>query len=140
MFAQNPKEVLSSQTPGIGPIKLIPKGLHEQIFNSKVPENYVEDETAVERLSELQIPVLRSEHSVFEHFQRIGQEQLNPYEKLLEIGLKIAEKMPMKPPKWQMKVGWVKYTADGFESIEAPDEDVLFFDVEVCAKDGQLPS
>ncbi|KAI6184122.1 Mitochondrial DNA polymerase catalytic subunit [Aphelenchoides bicaudatus] len=125
----------------IEPIKLIPRRFHEQIFGGKIPDNYLEDVKVAERISKLQIPTLRSTNSIFEHFQRIGHEQFRPYQELLEAAIKVSENMPMKPPKWQLKVGWTKYNADGtFEEVEAPDENVLFFDVEVCTKDGQLPT
>lgn len=131
----------ASTSLDIEPIKLIPRRFHEQIFGVKAPDNYVEDEKIGERISKLQLPELRSKSSIFEHFQHIGHEQFRPYQELLDAAIQVSERMPMKPAKWQLKVGWTKYNADGtFEEVEAPDENILFFDVEVCTKDGQLPT
>jgi hypothetical protein len=131
----------ASTSLDIEPIKLIPKRFHEQIFGTQAPDNYLEDEKISERISNLQLPNLRSTNSIFEHFQRIGHEQFQPYEELLEAALQMSENMPMKPAKWQLRVGWTKYNEDGtFEEVEAPDASILFFDVETCTKDGQLPT
>ena len=41
-----------------------------------------------------------------------------------------------------MSTGWTKYDPElGVGTpVEFPDEDLLFFDVEVCVLDGQLPT
>lgn len=125
----------------IAPIKLIPKALHSHIFGNNIPEDYNEDESASERLSKLKMPMLKSSNSVFEHFHQIGYDQFGLYQKLLEAAIEISTNMPNKPSKWEFRTGWTKYNSDGsFEAVEAPSESILFFDVEVCVLDGQLPT
>lgn len=138
MLARQEEE---SKSLDIAPIKLIPKSLHKQIFGDITYENYNEDESAINLLSNLQLPPLKTKTSIFEHFQRIGSEQFEPYQKLLETALRVSNNLPPKPKRWEFSVGWTKYNVDGStEQVEAPKEEILFFDVETCVKDGQLPT
>lgn len=125
----------------IAPIKLIPKSFHAQMFGGQIPETYNEDESAIEKLSKFQLPALKSSNGVFDHFKQIASDQFKPYQELLEAALSVSSNLPPKPAHWQLTVGWTKYNADGsFEQVEAPSDKILFFDVEVCTKDGQLPT
>lgn len=130
-----------STSVDIAPIKLIPKTLHAHMFGDNIPEEYNEDEEAAKRLLKLEMPKLKSSNSVFEHFRQIANDQFGPYQKLLEAAIEVATNLPEKPSKWEFRTGWTKYNVDGsFEAVEAPSESILFFDVEVCLLDGQLPT
>ncbi|KAI6242888.1 Mitochondrial DNA polymerase catalytic subunit [Aphelenchoides fujianensis] len=114
------------------PIKLIPRDLHRRLFGELPPEPYVEDEEVGGWLSKLPLPPLRSSNGVFDHIAAIGSEQLRPYEELFEVALSMPDRLPRRPPAWTMAVGWTRYHEDGraVEPVEAPPDDVLFFDIE----------
>lgn len=68
-----------------------------------------------------------------EHFYRLGKEAGEPYYSTAkEFARQI---LPEKPKAWVVKSGWTKYVA-GKEpvSVEAPEEEMLVFDVEVLYK------
>lgn len=58
----------------------------------------------------------------------------------MELGLNF--KAPTTPKEWVMKVGWTAYDPEtGVGSpVDFPDESLLFFDVEVCVNESQLPT
>jgi DNA polymerase gamma 1 len=64
-----------------------------------------------------------------EHFYRLGMDAAEPY--LANATAYTQADPPPKPKKWVKRSGWTKYNADGTtEKIDAPDADVLTFDVE----------
>ncbi|KAI0874762.1 DNA polymerase gamma [Hypoxylon argillaceum] len=69
-----------------------------------------------------------------EHFHKLGVDCAEPF---LSYAKKFAlENAPLRPKKWIRRSGWTKYPADGSEltAVEAPDENMLCFDVEVMWK------
>ncbi|KAH0369405.1 DNA polymerase gamma, partial [Aureobasidium melanogenum] len=65
-----------------------------------------------------------------EHFYKLAMDSAEPY-------LGLAQKYstanaPPRPRKWVRRSGWTKYSRDGSsEPVDAPDEEMLTFDVEV---------
>lgn len=63
------------------------------------------------------------------------------YGEILDFAASL-QNIPKVPNKWILKTGWTAYdqfTGEAY-SVDYPDEDMLFFDVEVCVQDGQLPT
>lgn len=81
----------------------------------------------------LQLPSLQGT-SLDEHFSRIAQHASEPY---LDYAKRFAVvNTPQRPRKWIRRSGWTKYNSDmTTEEIEAPDEEMLSFDVETLYKE-----
>ncbi|XP_012063570.1 PREDICTED: DNA polymerase subunit gamma-1, mitochondrial [Atta cephalotes] len=136
-------------------MQMLPETLHQQLFRKDDKENSlseeeidsikknlityginVEDATRLPNVN-LKLPALEGK-DVEEHFYNIGKTQTKPYLKIISD---IMNDIPKMPTQWLFKEGWTRYTADGTaESIEYPLEDGLIFDVEVCMKQGPLPT
>jgi len=84
---------------------------------------------------ELQLPPL--EGNVVDHFYKIGKQQSEPYSVLMDEFLKRT--IPEMPNEWVFKEGWTRYGKE-IESCDYPKESVMIFDVEVCCKEGDLPT
>lgn len=96
----------------------------------------VEDATRLPDV-DLKLPALEGK-DIEEHFYNIGKAQAKPY---LNIINDIMKDIPEMPTQWLFKEGWTRYTADGTtESVDYPLEDGVIFDVEVCMKQGPLPT
>ncbi|KAL7799986.1 DNA polymerase family A domain-containing protein [Trichoderma ceciliae] len=69
-----------------------------------------------------------------EHFHKLGIDCAEPF---LQLAKEFAcASIPLKPKKWVPQSGWTKYHPDGStESVEAPNEEMLCFDVEVMWKE-----
>ncbi|XP_011496154.1 PREDICTED: DNA polymerase subunit gamma-1, mitochondrial [Ceratosolen solmsi marchali] len=52
----------------------------------------------------------------------------------------LEDKIPSIPNNFVFNQGWTRYSNSGYESVEYPQEDGLIFDVEVCMKNGPLPT
>ena len=78
------------------------------------------------------LPELRGK-TLDEHFDRLGRGSSEPY---LSFAHEYARAdLPTTPRRWARKSGWTKYNEDGkFETIAAPQEEMLTFDVEVLYK------
>ncbi|RMZ89723.1 hypothetical protein DV736_g3053, partial [Chaetothyriales sp. CBS 134916] len=65
-----------------------------------------------------------------EHFHRLGRDASEPY---LSLATQFARAQPPpRPRQWIRRSGWTKYKADmTTEQVDAPDEAMLSFDVEV---------
>jgi DNA polymerase gamma 1 len=72
-----------------------------------------------------------------EHFHRIALDASEPY---LQYAKKFAKSLiPERPRQWIKRSGWTKYNSDGSsEAIEAPQESMLSFDVEVLYKESSF--
>ncbi|KAI1143930.1 DNA polymerase family A [Hypoxylon sp. FL0543] len=72
-----------------------------------------------------------------EHFHRLGIDCAEPFlSKAKEFSKQNA---PPRPRKWVKQSGWTKYYPDGrTERLEAPDADMLCFDVEVLWKESSF--
>uniref|UniRef100_A0A914EJ92 Mitochondrial DNA polymerase catalytic subunit n=1 Tax=Acrobeloides nanus TaxID=290746 RepID=A0A914EJ92_9BILA len=118
------------------PIEMVSEKLHRHLFPSDVPSISAKDESI-----QLELPRLRKETDLMGHFDAIGSEQFKGYEELLLSGSEIKS-LPPFPNEWTLSTGWTKYDPElGVGTpVEFPDEDLLFFDVEVCVLDGQLPT
>ncbi|KYN00492.1 DNA polymerase subunit gamma-1, mitochondrial [Cyphomyrmex costatus] len=136
-------------------MQMLPKVLHQQLFRKDDKENClskeevdsikknlitysinVEDATRLPDVN-LKLPVLEGK-DIEEHFYNIGKAQAEPYLKIISD---IMNDIPKMPTQWLFKEGWTRYTADGIaESIDYPLENGVIFDVEVCMKQGSLPT
>lgn len=69
-----------------------------------------------------------------EHFYKLGMDSSEPF---LSKAKQYAKfNTPQKPRKWARQSGWTKYNSDGsWEAVEAPQETMLTFDVEVMWKE-----
>ncbi|KAI6228161.1 Mitochondrial DNA polymerase catalytic subunit [Aphelenchoides besseyi] len=130
-----------SSSDSISQIKLIPKDLHKRLFGETVPSNYLADEEADSWISKLPLPPLLTNNGVFDHVTALGKSQFQPYEELFNKAMSITDQLPQRPAKWEFAVGWTKYNSDGsYETVDAPADHLLFFDIETCVPDGQLPT
>ena len=79
------------------------------------------------------VPALRGT-TLDEHFYRLGMQASEPY---LSLAKRYAyANTPPRPRKWVRRSGWTKYLPDGSsEAVDAPDEEVLTFDVETMWKE-----
>ncbi|XP_015431348.1 PREDICTED: LOW QUALITY PROTEIN: DNA polymerase subunit gamma-1, mitochondrial [Dufourea novaeangliae] len=85
---------------------------------------------------DIKLPPLEG-NDIEQHFYNIGEAQVKPYVTIIKETLKSIPKMP---DHWMLKEGWTRYTPDGVESVDYPLEDGIIFDVEVCMKEGPLPT
>jgi DNA polymerase gamma 1 len=85
---------------------------------------------------DISIPILEGQ-DIEEHFKQIAFQQVEPYLKIIN---KLLDKIPTLPQKFILKEGWIRYSNSGYEQVEYPQEDGLIFDVEVCMKNGPLPT
>lgn len=69
-----------------------------------------------------------------EHFSKLGLQSAQPY---LDHSKQFARSpLPRRPRKWIKRSGWTKYNVDGStEAVDAPQESMLTFDVEVMWKE-----
>jgi DNA polymerase gamma 1 len=79
------------------------------------------------------MPIVHGQ-SLDEHFHKLGLDAAEPY---LEYGKAFVHaNLPQRPRKWIRRSGWTKYNSDGtIEEIDAPQEQMLSFDVEVIYKE-----
>jgi DNA polymerase gamma 1 len=72
-----------------------------------------------------------------EHFHRLGLDASEPY---LQYAKRfVRSPVPERPRKWIRRSGWTKYNGDGSsEAIDAPQETMLSFDVEVLYKESSF--
>ncbi|XP_011880000.1 PREDICTED: DNA polymerase subunit gamma-1, mitochondrial [Vollenhovia emeryi] len=136
-------------------MQMLPEALYRQMFGQDTKEDRLTDEEVdgikknlgaydinvadATRLPDvnLKLPALEGK-DVEEHFYNIGKAQAKPY---LGIINDIMRDIPEMPAQWLFKEGWTRYTADGAaESVDYPLEDGVIFDVEVCMKQGPLPT
>lgn len=82
---------------------------------------------------DIDVPLLQGQ-DLDEHFQKIAKNAGEPY---LQYAKKFANVCtPQRPRQWIRRSGWTKYNSDmSTENIEAPDEEMLSFDVEVMWKE-----
>lgn len=138
-------------------IQMISPGLHNQIFQD-VAEAYCDDVDILHKTKEhltahdlwgkpssvtenvdFEIPDLTGSN-IAEHFKNIASTQCSEYFNKAEHMANALTKIPCKPRNWQFCCGWTKYNPDGtYESVVAPDENVLVFDVEICLSFGKAP-
>ncbi|XP_076676684.1 DNA polymerase gamma, catalytic subunit tam [Andrena cerasifolii] len=135
-------------------MQMLSKSLHEQIFKNSykqeeisreeiksVKDNLssygikIEDATRLPEV-DLKIPPLEGD-DIEQHFYNIGKAQAAPYVTIIR---EIMKDIPEMPSEWLMKEGWTRYTPDGTEAVNYPLEDGMVFDVEVCMKEGPLPT
>ncbi|KAI1335708.1 DNA polymerase gamma [Xylariaceae sp. FL0016] len=72
-----------------------------------------------------------------EHFHKLGVDCAEPF---LSYAKQFAKANgPPRPRKWVKRSGWTKYYSDGrTEAVEAPDDNMLSFDVEVMWKESSF--
>jgi len=130
-------------------IQMLSANLYDQLFN----DSHTADENvlkmALNELSkydlpsklhkvpdvELQLPPL--EGNIVDHFYEIGKMQSEPYSILMDEFLN--QKVPDMPKEWVFREGWTRYGKE-IEQCDYPKEKVMIFDVEVCCREGDLPT
>nr|SVE74012.1 EOG090X00SQ [Daphnia barbata] len=87
---------------------------------------------------DLKLPALQGSN-IAEHFQKIAEKQCGIYlGKLLDL---VSHGIPDIPHIWNFAPGWTKYHVNNeIVQVDFPDEDAYVFDVEVCVKEGHLPT
>lgn len=164
MLEKSQEEVISdtmTKTPRLMPveksefrknalnIQMLSANLYDQLFN----EAHCTDENilkmALNELSkydlpstlhkvpdvELQLPPI--EENIINHFLKIGKIQSEPYSVLMDEFLKHS--IPQMPKEWVFREGWTRYGKE-IEPCDYPREKVIIFDVEVCCREGDLPT
>lgn len=134
-------------------IEMLPENIFQSIFkksHAQTPskENIIKankelkkhklltnTDTSLENIN-LFLPKLYGD--IEEHFKTIGEEQSKPYRELLDN--LINSSLPPIPKSWSFQEGWTKYSENGPVSVPYPEEEAIIFDVEICCKDGQLPT
>lgn len=135
-------------------IQMLPTSLHKQLFKkdniqkilsekeiNSIRKNLgvyginVEDATKLPDVN-LKLPALEGK-DIEEHFYNIGKAQAKPYLKIIN---EIVKDIPEMPKQWIFKEGWTRYADGAIESVDYPLEDGVIFDVEVCMKQGPLPT
>ncbi|CAI5441012.1 unnamed protein product [Caenorhabditis angaria] len=96
-----------------------------------------------------ELPQLMAD-DIIEHFRILADSQVSKYRELLDFATtfdlnsaKIALKSIDNQDLWRFEPGWYKYPFEdpkNSEKIEAPLDDVLFFDIELVVRDGRLPT
>lgn len=136
-------------------MQMLPEALYRQLFKKADKEDHLSEEEVnsikknlgtyginvkdATRLPDvnLKLPDLEGK-DIEEHFYNIGKAQTKPYLKIIND---IMKDIPQMPTQWLFKEGWTRYTVDGTaESVDYPLEDGVIFDVEVCMKQGPLPT
>jgi len=166
IMGKSPEEIIVSddtpaRTPRLAPvdktefrknklnIQMLSSNLYDQLFNepNRTDENVIR--MALEELSkynlpstlhkmpdiELQLPPM--DGNIIDHFHKIGRTQSEPYSVLMNDFLK--HPIPEMPKEWVFKEGWTRYGKE-IEPCDYPKEKVTIFDVEVCCKEGDLPT
>lgn len=82
------------------------------------------------------VPPLQGQ-TLDEHFHKLGIDCAEPF---LSHAKQFAKANgPPRPRKWVRRSGWTKYYADGrTEAVDAPDDKMLSFDVEVMWKESSF--
>ncbi|KAI1704765.1 DNA polymerase family A domain-containing protein [Ditylenchus destructor] len=140
------------------PIELVPERIHTHLFGDQnlaaiSKENHKERPTSTknamnEALEKLQLPPLSAEGDIMAHFEQIGAEQFKEIKRILKSGLDKKMVLPERPTawakkqEWALEPGWTAYdpTTGTTSKVDFPDEELLFFDTEVCVTEGQLPT
>lgn len=100
-------------------------GVEEQEVSTATKDSGGSEEFAIE------LPELHDE-TVEGHFTVIAEEQVREYRNLAQKLATSTAPMQPKESDWIMKPGWTKYGSDGSAVIvDFPQEDAIFFDVEV---------
>ncbi|OTA90668.1 hypothetical protein M434DRAFT_33422 [Hypoxylon sp. CO27-5] len=82
------------------------------------------------------VPTLQG-RTLDEHFYKLGVDCAEPF--LSKAKEFTKQNAPPRPRKWLRQSGWTKYYPDGrTEQLEAPDADMLCFDVEVLWKESSF--
>lgn len=80
------------------------------------------------------MPPLHSDKKIMdEHFYKLGMDSAHPY---LDMATRFVQQEPPERPKqWVHQSGWTKYVDGTAVAVDAPDEELLTFDVEVMWKE-----
>ncbi|KAL1459384.1 hypothetical protein WDU94_011370 [Cyamophila willieti] len=135
-------------------IQLLSNNIYQQLFPNN--ENQTKDAKLIEKcLQDLKVHHLPSNLNkmtdvtlklppiengdILQHFHIIGEQQAKPYRDLtLDL---VKSGVPEIPSVWEKNAGWTRYAAGKSpEQVEYPLEDAFVFDVEVCVKEGDMPT
>ncbi|KOC71332.1 DNA polymerase subunit gamma-1, mitochondrial [Habropoda laboriosa] len=135
-------------------IQMLSKSLHDHIFKNSCKQQVISQAQVqfiknnlllygiktedAHRLPEVDIKIPPLEgNDIEQHFYNIGEAQIKPYMNLIKT---IMKDIPQMPSQWMLNEGWTRYTPDGIETVDHPLEESIIFDVEVCMKEGHLPT
>ena len=137
-------------------IQMLSDSIHQQIFKDSADRNQHSEETLVKVEAHLKshnlwgrsAPLLSNVNltlppldgdSLSEHFQNIAEKQCEPYRKYVLAF--ITHEIPEMPEEWNFAAGWTCYSEGGqMKQVDYPNENAYVFDVEVCVKEGHLPT
>lgn len=139
-------------------IQMLAPGLHRHLYNifEPVQPSLETEETIKSHLSghglwgkaslyseavDFSLPELCGSN-IEEHFISIAKDQTKHYFGFAEAMSSCLQDLPAMPKlgMWKKQQGWAKYVNGEFvESVQAPDEKVMVFDVEVCVNAGNIP-
>ncbi|KAI1702259.1 DNA polymerase family A domain-containing protein [Ditylenchus destructor] len=134
------------------PIELVPERIHTHLFGDQnlaaiSNKSHEEGPTSTKSemnkaLEKLQLPRLSAKGDIMAHFEQIAAEQFQESKRILKSGLGKNLVLPKRPTKWALQPGWTAYDPKTGKQNEVkfPDEELLFFDTEVCVTEGQLPT
>ncbi|KAF4538651.1 DNA polymerase gamma [Lasiodiplodia theobromae] len=77
-------------------------------------------------------PLHSDKKNLDEHFYKLGMDSAHPY---LEMANRFVQQEPPERPQWIRQSGWTKYVDGTAVRVDAPDEELLTFDVEVMWKE-----
>lgn len=122
-------------------IPLVSEKLHNYLFKNVSKNIFDTNRYEMENIKLPRLPKLYSEGNILEHFKLLGKEMNKKYDSYLMKAYEMKN-IPKMPKKWAFSEGWVKYDLNNNSPIKVdyPDGDFLIFDVEVCVKDGRLPT
>ncbi len=146
---------------GLG-VPLIPPSLHHKLFGSPQQACRINKEAlqkAHEHLKNFKIEIqandapidvtylqnledLKIKHNdISKHFRSIGEEQVEPFVKVINHVISQNEVPPM-PKSWAFQEGWTRYDpkTGKSEPVACPEEELLFFDIENCVREGPWPT
>uniref|UniRef100_A0A1I7TFQ6 DNA-directed DNA polymerase n=2 Tax=Caenorhabditis tropicalis TaxID=1561998 RepID=A0A1I7TFQ6_9PELO len=88
--------------------------------------------------------------NLIDHFRILAENQTGKYRKMLEEACEFDLEKSKKVLEvidrnqlWRYETGWTKYPFENLEeisSIDAPEDSILFFDIELVVRDGTLPT
>lgn len=130
-------------------IQMLSANLYKQLFDEphRADENVLKKAlkelskfnlpSALHRVPDVELQLPELEGNIVDHFYKIGKAQSEPYAVLMDEFLK--HPIPKMPREWVFREGWTRYGRE-IEPCEFPKEKVMIFDVEVCCKEGDLPT
>uniref|UniRef100_A0A0N5BAK4 DNA-directed DNA polymerase n=1 Tax=Strongyloides papillosus TaxID=174720 RepID=A0A0N5BAK4_STREA len=122
-------------------IPIVSEDLHDYLFKNVSRSPLDKNRYIIENVEIPELPKLYSEGNILKHFELLGKEMNMTYDNYLLKAFEMND-IPKMPEEWNFDVGWTKYDLINNcpKKVDYPEDDFLIFDVEVCVKDGRLPT